>query len=148
MRLLGVGSVLAALLLTASACGSGQPAARKTASKLPASLRAYIDSVTSSPRGTVREIDVYGPGTHAAIEQAVMGDIIDDHDPTRDFYAVVLRGRFVRTLPSSPRPMEPMHVTSVESVWSARKGETDTGFGSDPPSATSHLHPLAVITQS
>lgn len=147
--------MLVVLTFAASACGSGSHTAStglKSAAfhALPRALRAYIRSgLTGSKYGPTHEIDVYGPGRHAALEQAAMGDKVTDPDRTKDFYLVVQHGTYVCGACSSPSGRtKPPHGTIETFVWSARKGQLDFGFGSGLPPAMSRLHPIAEITLS
>ena len=150
----GLVALLLVVMLAASACGSGQRATATSGPhgaayhSLPPSLRVFIRFTLAKPvNGPTHEIDVYGPGTHAALEKAAMGDIVNDPDPKKDFYLIVEHGRYVCGACSTNGGPPPRGAIET-SVWSARRGETDGGIGSKLPAAMSRLHPIAVLTLS
>lgn len=146
-------ALVVVLTLTLSACGSGSHRSSglhgAAYRALPQSLRVYIRSMlTRATNGPTHEIEVYGPGTHAALERAAMGDIVNDPNPAKDFYLVVQHGDYVCGACSSPMGGKPPHGTIATSVWSPQRGETDGGLSSSLPAAMSSLHPIAVIKVS
>jgi hypothetical protein len=153
----GLAALLVVVTLAASACGSGHHARQKVTSglhgaayrALPQSLRVFIRSTLAKSRnGPTQEVDVYGPGTHAALEQAAMGDIVNDPDRKKDFYLIVQHGRYVCSDCSGPARAKPPHGTFETTVWSPKRGGTDWGLAGGLPASMSSLHPIAVITLS
>jgi hypothetical protein len=150
----GFALVLVAAALIASACGSGHhPTSNGLYSAayraLPQSLRTFIRAtLATSSNGPTNEVDVYGPGRHAALERAAMGDIVRDPERKKDFYLIVQYGRFVCASCSSPRGGAPPHGTIEATVWSPKRGGTDWGITSGLPESMSSLHPIAVIKLS
>jgi len=160
MKLLALASVLAGLLLAASACGSSHPAASNglhsaAYRSLPHSLRLLIRRSLAKPiDGPTHEIDVYGPGTLAELGLGETADSVNEPHRKKDFYLIVWRGRFVCHWCSSPGPTgdndppEPPHGAFETIVWSASRGVTDAAIGGRPLAEISRLQPVAVITQS
>lgn len=102
------------------------------------------------PDGPVRRIDVYGPGSRAALVKASSGDIVVEspREQKMRFYLVVLHGRFVCNGCSGPAGAGPPHGTIETRVWSPAEGGTDFGISNSLPAAMSRLHRLATITLS
>ena len=149
MKLLGLGSVLAAIVLAASGCGSASgttTSASQAPPNLPKSLRTFIHSTASSD-GKVSKIDVYGPGSRTALVKASMGDIVNEStkEASYRFYLLVYRGHFVCPDCSGPVHRAPMHGTVEARVWSPQEGGTDFGFGHRLSPAVSKLRRLATI---
>jgi hypothetical protein len=148
---------LIAVTLAASACGSSHPSTiggldSAAYRALPQSLRVAIRSELAKPNdGPTHEIDVYGPGAHAALERAAMGDIVRDPlDVARkkDFYVTVQHGQYVCNACAGPGAGKPVHGTVETSVLSANGRRTDWGIGGTLPATMSRLHHIAVITVS
>jgi|SRR5579862_4273263 len=155
MKVVIFAAVLSAIVFAVSACGgSGHPAAGKPSlHALPRSLRAEVRSLIAGARrtrGTVKSVAVYGPGTHAALEQAAAADIVNDPEQKKDFYLLVLHGHFPGAYNPSPigAPMPPPG--KVETVvWSQQaRRDTDDGIGDTVPPAVAKLHEIASITVS
>jgi hypothetical protein len=161
MKLLGLGSVLAAVVLATSGCGSSSPTGTSAnrpprsshapnLSHLPKPLRAFIHSTTSSSDGKVSEIDVYGPGSRMALVKASMGDIVNESTKEKRyrFYLLVYHGHFVCPDCTGPARSKPPHGTVETFVWSRQEGGTDSGFGHGLPAGVSKLHRLSTIAFS
>jgi hypothetical protein len=146
MKLLGLGSVLAAIVLAASGCGSASRT-QTGESQLPQSLRAFIASTTAFPDGKVSEIDVYGPGSRTALNKAVNAGTVYElgKEVTYRYYLVVYHGHFVCENCHGPPRMKPPHGTIVIAVWSQQEGKMDGGIMASLPPAVSKLHRLATI---
>jgi len=111
------------------------------------SIRSRMAASTDGP---INEIDVYGPGSRAALVKASSGDIVvmSPREARLRFYLIVARGRFVCDGCSGPAGHKPPHGTVETRVWSRAEGGTDFGIGGGLPSAVSRLHRLAVIKLS
>jgi hypothetical protein len=151
----GLVTALVAVTLAASACGSSHPAVSNGLHSaayraLPLSLRTYIHSTLARANdGPTHQIDVYGPGRHAALERAAMGDIVRDPERKKDFYLIVQHGQYVCTSCSGPPGGgKPPHGMVETTVWSTTRGGTDWGIAPELPASMSSLHPIAVITLS
>ena len=160
-------AVVVATALATSACGGSHSAHSQppttaattdaiqlhelTYGRLPQSLQSYLRSIEAGKTdGPVNEIDVYGPGSRAALVKASSGDIVYEsaREQQESFYLVVLHGQFVCRGCSGPAGHKPPQGTVETDVWSPAEGGTDFGIGNGVPAAVSHLHPLAVITMS
>ena len=135
---------LVALVMTVSACGSSS----SSSARLPESLRTFARSFfTDRPgRHDVTEVDVYGPSSRAALNQADSGDVVPESSREKHirFYLLVIQGKF--QMPSGPGGDGPARPASIAtSIWSPQEGETDDGAGNAVPSAVSSLHRLAVV---
>jgi hypothetical protein len=162
MRALACAAVVIAL--GTSACASSHarsdPSTTKTdAIQLHASgynslappLRNFVRSIIAAPSdGPINEIDVYGPGSRAALVKASSGDIVvmSPREARQRFYLIVARGQFVCDGCSGPAGHKPPHGTVETRVWSRAEGGTDFGIGGGLPAAVSRLHRLAVIKLS
>lgn len=156
--------VCAAVLIAlgASACGGSHSRANQSSTdaiqlhasgynSLGPSLRNFIRSMIASPAdGPMNEIDVYGPGSRAALVKASSGDVVVEspREAKLRFYLIVAHGRFVCGGCSGPAGHKPPHGTIETHVWSQAEGGTDFGIGSSLPDAVSQLHRLAVIKLS
>jgi hypothetical protein len=162
MRALACAAVLGASVLATSACGgshAGQSQGSTDAiqlhesgsNSLPPPLQTFIRSIEAgSPDGPVDEIDVYGPGSRAALVKASSGDVVMEgaSEAAQRFYLVVVHGRFVCRGCSGPPGHKPPRGTIETHVWSRSEGSTDFGISSSLPAAMSQLHRLAVIRLS
>jgi hypothetical protein len=164
MRAVSVAAVLVVLALGAAACASSHASGPNQSStnaiqlhesgygSLPPSLQSFVKATIKDepPTGSVNEIDVYGPGSRAALVKASSGDVVVESRRERKlrFYLVVLRGHFVCKSCSGPAAAKPPHGTIETRVWSPAEGGTDYGISSSLPAAMSRLHRLAVITLS
>jgi hypothetical protein len=152
VKLVGLASLLAALLLTAAGCAGGAGTTRTSASHLPKnhlpkSLRAFIHTTRAGfSDGAISEIDAYGPGSRRALVKAAYGDTLNDH--AKGFYLLVFHGRFVCSDCGGLARHKPFRGTTESWVWSPKKGGLDWGFGHALPSAVSRLHRVATITAS
>lgn len=118
---------------------------------LPLSLQSFIRSALKDgpPDGPVREIDVYGPGSRAALVKASSGDIVKESPgEQKGFYLIVLHGHFVCAGCTGPVGAKPPHGTVETRVWSRAEGGTDFGIQNGLPTAVSQLHRLATIQLS
>lgn len=155
------GVVLASLLATAG-CASSHAVHRESSTdaiqlhqsghnELSPKLQSFIRStIRDSPDGQASEIDVYGPGTRAALVKASSGNVVypTGREATEPFYLIVLHGQFVCQDCSGPAGHKAPQGTIETRVWSPTAGGTDFGIGDSLPSAVSSLHRLAVITLS
>lgn len=98
--------------------------------------------------GHVLRVEVYGPGSRAALVRASSGDIVRESPRERRerFYLIVLHGRFVAM--SHPAGTTAPQGTIETQVWSRSEGVTDTGIGDRIPAAVAGLHRLAVLRLS
>jgi hypothetical protein len=163
MRALACVAVLVACALATSACAGGHPSTtggtkteaqhphETSSGSLPASLKNFIHSTIAGPGdGPISEIDVYGPGSRAALVKASSGDIVypTARETTMQFYLIVFHGHFVCTGCSGPAGHKPPQGTIETRVWSPAEGGTDFGIQDSLPTAASRLNRLAVITLS
>ncbi len=118
---------------------------------MPPSLQNFIHStIATEPNGEMSEIDVYGPGSRAALVKASSGDVVTESpsELKRRFYLVVLHGHFVCNGCSGPAGHKPPHGTIETQVWSPAEGSTDFGISNSLPAAVSQLPRPATITLS
>ena len=168
MRTLAGTAVVAAIALSTSACAGGQAAHHVSATiagtktdaiqlqetgynALPIPLQNFIRSLIASPGdGPANEIDVYGPGSRAALVKASSGEVVvgSAHERKERFYLIVLHCHFVCRGCSTPAGGEPPRGTIETHVWSQAEGSTDFGIGNRLPAAVSHFHRQAVLTLS
>lgn len=155
MRLVGRTALLAAIALSASACGGSHGVATKKAhlhfpSTLSTSLVSYVRTVVKSSDGTVSSVDVYGPGSRAGLVKASSGDVVVESakEKAMRFYLVVLKGSFVCTGCSGPAGSKPPHGTVETYVWSAEESGTDYGIGNSAGPGVSQLRRVATIAVS
>lgn len=166
MKGLACAAVLAMSALGTSACAGGHFGSdsstgtktdaiqlrESTYGTLTQPLRNLIHSTikTGSPDGPVNEIEVYGPGSRAALVKASSGDVVVESARERKerFYLIVLHGHFVCNSCSGPARGKPPHGTIETRVWSPVAGGTDFGISNNLPAAMSRLHRLAAITLS
>lgn len=154
-------AVLIASALGTSACAGSHTGSNQSSTdaielheagynSLPPSLQHFVHSIEAGAvDGTVHEIDVYGPGSRAALVKASSGDLIKESPSERKgFYLIVLHGQFVCTGCTGPAGSKPPHGTIETHVWSRAEGSTDFGISSSLPAAVSQLHRLATITIS
>ena len=143
MRTFAPAAFVVAVLMTVSACASSS----SSSAQLPKSLRTFAQSfLTDRPnRHDVTEVDVYGPGSRAALNEAASGDIVTENSREKHmrFYLLVIYGKF--QMPSGPLGGKPRGARIATSIWSPQEGETDDGVGNSPPAAMSSLHRLAVV---
>jgi hypothetical protein len=162
MRALACAAVLSASVLGTSACASGHSGSNQSSTdaiqlhatgynSLPPSLQHFVHSIEAGAvDGTVNEIDVYGPGSRAALVKASSGDVVTESpgESKQRFYLIVLHGQFVCTGCTGPAGAKPPHGTIETHVLSSTGRPTDFGLGSSLPAAVSQLHRLATITLS
>jgi hypothetical protein len=162
MRALVCAAVVIASALASSACGGSHSSHNQASTdairlhessskSLPPPLQNFIHSIEAgSPDGRVHEIDVYGPGSRAALVKASSGDVVMEgaNEAAQRFYLVVVHGHFVCRGCSGPAGHKPPHGTIETHVWSRTEGSTDFGISSSLPPAMSQLHRLAVIRLS
>ena len=162
MRALACAAVVIAL--GTSACASSHARSETSTTKTDAiqlhasgynsltlPLQNFIRSLIAAPAdGPINEIDVYGPGTRAALVRASSGDIVvmSPREARQRFYLIAARGRFVCDGCSGPAGHKPPHGTVETRVWSQAEGGTDFGICGGLPAAVSRLHRLAVIKLS
>jgi hypothetical protein len=156
--------VLAAVVLAAAGCGGvhaqGEPRGPAptttvhvlTGRQLPQRLLTVIAGMTRPHRGAdrsfVRKVEVYGPGSRAALVRASSGEWVSETARERKsrFYLVVLYGRFLCGSCSRPAGAKPPFGTIETSIWSPTVGGTDFGLSKRLPAAVSRLKRLAVIS--
>jgi hypothetical protein len=163
MRALACAAVLVACVLGLPACASGHSGSNQSSTdaiqlhesgynSLPLSLQNFIHSAIKNgpPDGPVREIDVYGPGSRAALVKASSGDVVLESpgELKQRFYLIVLHGNFVCSDCTGPAGAKPPQGTIETHVWSRAEGSTDFGISHSLPAAVSQLHRLATITLS
>jgi hypothetical protein len=162
MKALAYAAVLITSALGTSACASAHSAPNQSSTdavqlhestygRLSQPLRNFIHSIEAgSPDGPVTEIDVYGPGSRAALVKASSGDVVLESPRERPlrFYLVVVRGQFVCAGCSGPPGHRPPRGTIETHVWSPVEGGTDFGISDKLPAAVSSLPQLAAITLS
>jgi hypothetical protein len=107
-------------------------------------------TIRDSPDDHLTEIDVYGPGTRAALVKASSGDILypTGRQMTEPFYLVVLHGQFVCGECSRPAGASAPQGTIETHVWSPTAGSLDFGVQHSLPPAVSLLNQLATIQLS
>jgi hypothetical protein len=165
MRALACAAVLVASALGLSACGSSHSRSDTSTTKtdaieertssgyfsLPPSLQNFVHStVATESTGQTSEIDIYGPGSRAALVKASSGDVVTESsgELKQRFYLIVLHGHFICNGCSPPAGVKPPHGTIETHIWSRAEGSTDFGISHSLPAAVSQLHRLAVITLS
>lgn len=163
MKALACAAVLIASTLGMSACAGGHSGSNQSSTDaiqlrestngpLSQPLRNLIHTTikTGSPDGPVNEIEVYGPGSRAALVKASSGDVMVEsaRERTERFYLIVLHGQFVCQSCSGPAGAEPPRGTIETRVWSPAAGGTDFGISNSLPATMSRLHRLATITLS
>ncbi|HKD93554.1 MAG TPA: hypothetical protein VKB43_02465 [Gaiellaceae bacterium] len=165
MKSVGAAAVLIAVTLATSACGSGHARSATSTTKtdavtlrtsagynsLPWALQIFIHSTIASERtAQMSEIDIYGPGSRAALVKASSGDVVTESpgELSERFYLIVLQGHFVCGECTRPARAKPPHGTIETHVWSRDEGSTDFGLSSSLPAAVSQLHRLATVTLS
>jgi hypothetical protein len=119
--------------------------------QLPLERQSFICSmIRDSPNGDLTEIDVYGPGTRAALVKASSGDDVypTGRQATKPFYLVVSHGHFVCGECSRPLGATSPEGTTETHVWTRGAGSLDFGIGDNLPAAVSLLNRLAVIQLS
>lgn len=162
MRALACAAAVIASTFAASGCASSHVAHQQSSTdairlhesgynQLSLKLQNFIRStIRDSPDGHVTEIDVYGPGTRAALVKASSGDVVypTGREATERFYLIVSRGNFVCQECSAPAGAKPPQGTIETHVWSPVAGSRDFGIQSTLPAAVSRLKRLAVIQLS
>ena len=162
MKALACAAAVIASALATSGCAGSHAAHRQSSTdisqlhesgynRLSPKLQNFIRStIRDSPDGHATEIDVYGPGTRAALVKASSGDVVypTGREATEPFYLIVLHGHFVCQDCTGPAGHKAPRGTLETRVWSPTAGGTDFGIGNSLPSAVSSLHRLAVITLS
>jgi hypothetical protein len=117
---------------------------------VPASLRSFI--YNELPGAGIDAIDVYGPGTRAALVKASMGDI--RHSSVRDighkwegkgFYLVVFHGQFYCGGCGGRDSRQTPQASVWVWVWSPSSGGTDVAIMKNPPPGVTKLHQLAKV---
>jgi hypothetical protein len=160
MRALACAAVLIAL--GTSACAGGHRTSTQSSTdaiqlhqsgydQLPLRLQNFIHSIIAAPTdGPIKKIEVYGPGSRAALVKASSGDVVVEspREATRRFYLIVVHGNFVCAGCSGPAGNKPPHGTIETHVWSPVEGGTDFGIQNSLPTAVSRLPRLAVVTLS
>ena len=119
--------------------------------QLPPKLQNFIRSmIRDSSAGDLTEIDVYGPGTRAALVEASSGDVVypTGRQATESFYLIVSHGHFVCGECSRPPGARSPQGTIETHVWSPGPGSLDFGIQDNLPAAVSLLDRLAVIQLS
>jgi outer membrane murein-binding lipoprotein Lpp len=162
MKVLACVAAVIASAVATSGCASSHAAQHQASTnaiqlhesgydQLSPKLQDFIRStIRDSPDGHVTEIDVYGPGTRAALVKASSGDIVypTGREATEPFYLIVLHGHFVCTGCSGPAGSKPPTGTIETHVWSPAAGSLDFGIQNSLPPAVSLLNRLAVIQLS
>jgi hypothetical protein len=166
MKAWACAAVLGACALGMSACAGGHSGRSATTgdtktdaiqlhesnyNSLSPQLQNFVRSMLkSNAPGRLNEIDVYGPGSRAALVKASSGDVVAESNKEQKerFYLIVLHGHFVCDSCSGPAGATPPHGTIETRVWSAAEGGTDVGISSSLPAAMSQLHRLATLTIS
>ena len=155
----------AALVLCAlgvSACAGGHSGAKEvstdaiqlhesTSGPVPQKLQNFVHSIEAgSSDGPVNEIDVYGPGSRAALVKASSGEVVSESPSQRKkrFYLIVLHGQFVCGSCTGPVGAKAPQGTIETRVWAPSAGGLDFGISNSLPAAVSRLHRLAVIQLS
>jgi hypothetical protein len=107
-------------------------------------IRSILKTSPASGTGSVRKIEVYGPGSRSALVKASSGGLVVESASERKarFYLIVLHGSFVG---DAPHGTEAPHGTIETKVWSPTEGLTDVGVSPFLPGGVSRLHRLAVI---
>ncbi len=137
MRRIRVAVALGAILLV-SGCGAApKPVALP---KLSQPLRNFIHSwMARLSDGGVDQLDVYGPGTRAALVKASMGRLTDDK--SKGSYLVVLHDKYVCSGCTGPA------LTRVDiAVWSQAKGPTDWAIMKRLLPTVKKLHRVAKVS--
>jgi len=159
MRALACAAAVIASALAASGCAnrmvvhhqSSTDAIQLQESGLSPKLQSFIRTTIRDSHGDrLTEIDVYGPGTRAALVKASSGDIVysTGREATEPFYLIVLHGHFVCTGCTGPAGHKPPRGTIETHVWSPKAGSLDFGIQNGLPAAVSLLNRLAVIQLS
>jgi hypothetical protein len=93
----------------------------------------------------VTRIEVYGPGSRAALVKASSGPPVTVTPSQRKarFYLFVLHGRFVG--PSQPAGKKAPQRKIETQVWTPTGGVTDLGISDRVPHGVTRLHRLAVV---
>jgi hypothetical protein len=139
------------VVLLLSACGGAS--LPKLPPKVPPSLRSFIFKTTAGfPGGTLAAIDVYGPGTRAALVKASMGNIphssvgyIRNKWGGKGFYLVVFHGQFFCGGCGSSHSLQTPQAAIEVWVWSPLKGQTDWAIMKNLLPAVTGLHRLAKV---
>ncbi len=151
-----------ACALGVSACASSHSAPNQSSTdaielhessygSLPPSLQNFIHStIATEPNGEMREIDVYGPGSRAALVKASSGDVVTESpsELRQRFYLIVFHGHFICRSCTGPAGSKPPQGTIETRVWSHGEGAADYGIQSSLPPAVSLLNQVATITLS
>jgi len=165
MRTLACAAAVVACALAASGCAGGHSTGNHSSTtktdaielhqsgynRLSPALRNVIRSTIAAPdNGTISEIDVYGPGSRAALVKASSGDIVypTGREATMRFYLMVFHGHFICRSCSGPAGHKPPKGTIETRVWSPSEKAGDFGIRNSLPAAVSRLHRLAVIRLS
>jgi len=162
MKPLACAAAVLASALAASGCAGSHPAYHQSStdaiqlhvsgySQLSPKLQDFIrTTIRDSPNGHATKIDVYGPGTRAALVKASSGDIVypTGGEATEPFYLIVLQGHFVCGSCSRPAGAAAPQGTIETHVWSPTAGSLDFGIQHSLPPAVSLLNHLATIQPS
>ena len=152
MKRLTLAGLAVLVALACAACGGGGTRAAARSHTLPPSLVKQIQAAVrkQSPISGVLStttVEVYGPASHTALEQASSGSSESLHY-SGDWYLIVRRGLFAGNLPVPPGAKEPRARIAME-VWSpkATAGQAFS-FANRLPAAVTRLRGHAVIDLS
>ena len=117
------------MLLFAGAIGATLGLRGGGSHKLPTSLLTLIRS--GNDKGvTAKTVEVYGPGSRSAVNEADSGTVIKNTAAERSgCYLIVYHGRFEAGSSGGPPPpgVKPRHYPILTNVWCAKEGGTDYG---------------------
>jgi hypothetical protein len=108
--------------------------------KLPASLLRLINSGTKGVTG--KTVEVYGPSSRSAINEADSGAVMKDTAAERNgCYLIVYHGHFEAGSSAGPPPpgVKLPHYPILTNVWCAKEGSTDYGVEDRLSPAVSRL---------
>ena len=136
-----------AVVLVAAAIGATLGLRGGGSHKLPAPLLALIRS--GNDKGvTGKTVEVYGPSSRSAVNEADSGAVIKDNAAERNScYLIVYHGHFEAGSSAGPPPpgVSPPQYPILTNVWCAKEGYTDSGVENRLSPAVARLGGPAVV---